>query len=155
METFTQARRIGFALVLLAAIAAHWSALEGDFVFDDVVAVVEHPALSGEGVDFEAIATQPYWGDRPGHERSAVYRPLVTLSFALNAPGGAPDPTTFRWVNLLLHALATLLAWRFAHALLSDERGAVMTHGGPRRRRGRGAFKLDELGKKRCRDHKS
>ena len=126
MQSALQPRRIGFALVLMAAIAANWSALDGEFVFDDIVAVAEHPSLSGESIDFGAIATEPYWGERPGHQRNAVYRPFVTLSFALNAFGGAPSPAAFRWVNLLLHALATLLAWRFAHALLGDERAALL-----------------------------
>ncbi len=117
--------RLGFVLVLLAGFAAHWTALEGEFVFDDVVAVVEHPSLAGESLDLGAIATEPYWGARPGYERNAVYRPVVTLSFALNAMGAEPDPQSFRWVNLLLHVLAGLLAWRFASLVLADERAGL------------------------------
>ncbi|HVZ65473.1 MAG TPA: tetratricopeptide repeat protein [Lacunisphaera sp.] len=90
----------GLALVL-ATIAAYANSIRAPFVFDDLPSVVENPTIRSI-----AGAWQP-----PRNGSSAMGRPLLNLSFALNYAAGGLDPRGYHAVNLLLHVLATLAWW--------------------------------------------
>jgi len=62
---------------------------------------VRNPAAQGLRAALAAFA-QGYW---PGGERVGLYRPLVTLSYGLDASLGAGTPWVGHGTNLLLHAL--------------------------------------------------
>jgi len=104
------------AMALLAG-AVHWTALDGAFVFDDTIAAAENPVATAWPPDWEGIGTTNYWGDRPGYEKNAIFRPLVTLSFSINRHLLGEDAGAYRVGNLLLHVLATLLAGLFCLVL--------------------------------------
>jgi hypothetical protein len=90
---------------LLAAAAAATS-LRGEFLLDDLRAVVENPAvnssLPGEPPLLPAFALD-FWGEPAGHG-PGTWRPLVLLSFAVDWELGRGSPFHFHATNLLLHA---------------------------------------------------
>jgi protein O-mannosyl-transferase len=98
-----------YALALLAIISAlpHFATLSNELVFDDHLAIEQNP-LTREPVDLAAHFTSGFWGEE--YELTiATWRPLVTLSFAWNYAIHGLSPIGYHIVNLMLHALATVL----------------------------------------------
>lgn len=97
------------------AVLPYANALEAGFVYDDSGLVVRHPAVDG---DFDAVQalTTAYWGDDRAAD-TALWRPVTTLSFALDA---AIAHDRVRWmhaVNIALHAAVVVLGFVFAQRL--------------------------------------
>jgi protein O-mannosyl-transferase len=97
------------ALPILLPILAYVNSLGGDFVHDDIPAIVRNPAVSGGGGDGNSLSrllTVDFWGDRltdAGSHKS--FRPLTTATFRLTAAlAGLKSPLAFHSVNILLHA---------------------------------------------------
>ncbi|MCB9896375.1 MAG: hypothetical protein H6825_00090 [Planctomycetes bacterium] len=86
-------------LVLIAALAATWPALQGDFLYDDQHYLVDNPAVSGEASPLTTPLGDPSQG---------LYRPLTVLSWRVQY-AGPDDPGPLRAGNVLLHVLAALL----------------------------------------------
>jgi len=92
----------------LIAIALYLPALRNGFAYDDDVIIVantriHHWATIGSALRF------PYWFDG-GH----LYRPLTTLSFALDWILGGGSPVPFHVVNIGWHAVVVALVARLA-----------------------------------------
>jgi len=117
----------GRALLLaacpLAAILLHLPTWNHEFVFDDRAIIVQNPLVQ-DVRRLPRLLISPYWATlRPSQ---GLYRPLTSLSFALNrALAGGLDPRGFHLVNVLLHGLATLLVTLLALDLLPGRRGAA------------------------------
>ena len=102
------------------ALAAYANTVPGDFVFDDVVLIRDDPALlSGEP---SRIFLDDYWG--PARD-SNVYRPVVLLTYAMNA-AISEQPALFHLVNVLLNAALALLVYVVLVKLLDDRNAAVI-----------------------------
>ena len=87
---------------LLAAVVVglYWNTLGHEFVHDDLTLIQQNRTV-----------TELRWGDILSHR---VYRPVRTLTYALNYWAGGLDPTGYHLFNLLLHALNSLLVyWLF------------------------------------------
>ncbi|MEE8310830.1 MAG: tetratricopeptide repeat protein [Candidatus Binatia bacterium] len=100
------------AILLALSFALYWPALPAQFVSDDVNAIVSNEHVRGP-LDPAALFTRFSWwgatrGDAPG------YRPLATLSFAINHAVGALDPRGYHAVNIALHALVSWLVFLLA-----------------------------------------
>jgi protein O-mannosyl-transferase len=99
------------ALLCLVAIGVYAYSLTLGFAYDDVVIVKGDARVTQ--FQLGPILTRPYWSS-PGF---ALYRPFVTLSFALDWAIANGNPAWFHAVNALWHAVATamlfalLLAW--------------------------------------------
>lgn len=101
-----QARLERRAPLILAAVACLvWSIpllSPVGFSYDDREAIVSNPVVTGAlppGAAFE----RDYWHHL---EDAGHYRPLATLLLRMDhARAGLPHPPTFRWTNVLLHAL--------------------------------------------------
>ncbi len=97
-------RRDGASMLAVAACraalvgAAHAPALSAAFQFDDYAVIVDNPAVR---------ALVAWWASMPD------IRPLLKLSYALNHVAW-PGPLGFHAVNLGIHLLNSLLAWRLA-----------------------------------------
>lgn len=95
----------------MLALAVYALALGNGFAYDDVV-IVRGDARVTQFL-LGPIFTKPYWAS-PGF---ALYRPLVTLSYAVDWKISDGNAAWFHAVNALWHALATgalyalLLAW--------------------------------------------
>jgi Flp pilus assembly protein TadD len=85
------------------------------FTLDDLRVIVENPMVQGT----EPAGRLLIWVDRPEN-----YRPLTMLSFAANRRLGA-SATGFHLVNVLLHALVSVLAFEIARVVLRSTLGAA------------------------------
>jgi len=99
-------RRLGFfwaAFFLLAVtFVLYYNSLDNDLLFDDVTLILQNPQvvnLDWHGILFES-----------------GYRPLRTLTYALNYWWGGEKPFGYHFVNVLLHLLNVVLVL----ALLRD-----------------------------------
>lgn len=94
----------------LAALAVFANAVPNQFALDDVDLVHRNPQIrSLTGVP--GLFVEPYW---PGMPEAGLHRPLTIASFAVNRALTGPGPAGFHAVNVLLHALVSLLAWQAA-----------------------------------------
>src|SRR5690606_732443 len=82
-------RRAGLVLACAIAFAAYAQSLANDFAYDDVPAILLDTRVHSLG-NLPAILARPYWA-AAGAEL-AIWRPLTTLSFAVDwsLSGGAP-----------------------------------------------------------------
>jgi protein O-mannosyl-transferase len=97
-------RGVLFAAAGSLAAGSHAGALWNGFAYDDVTLILGDAriqSLRGAG----AILTSGYWQD----PELALYRPLTTLTFALNHAIAGAQPWIFHLTNLLLHAGAVLV----------------------------------------------
>jgi Flp pilus assembly protein TadD len=94
---------------------------------DDITVIGLNPAVQINGRALDAI-TKDYWAMRVGdRNRDRLYRPITVLSFAVNRVVGGNHPNGYRFVNIVLHALASvLLMWLGLRlGLRETEAGAV------------------------------
>jgi len=69
------------ALVALAAVSVFWNSVDGEFVHDDVVAIVKNEDVRTSSPFFETL-THDFWGESLRSERShKSYRPLCVATF--------------------------------------------------------------------------
>lgn len=97
--------RAGLILLLALAVLPYLNALRGAFVFDDIGLIVRHPAVQGP-FRLWTILTADYWASV---KEALLWRPVTTLSFALDRVIAGASPVWPHFVNLLLHASVTLL----------------------------------------------
>ncbi|KAI1731026.1 tetratricopeptide repeat domain-containing protein [Ditylenchus destructor] len=104
-------------LILLCAVcyAPGWWAK--DFVFDDREAILNNPVVTGK-VHWSEVFRRDYWGRSIKSEYShKSYRPITTMTFMLEYAIFGSKPHFFRATNVLLHALCTLVVYRFTKSL--------------------------------------
>ena len=89
--------------------AVYVNSLTNPFVYDDFRLIVENRALAAPG-DLQAVV----WHD--------ITRPLVNLSYALDAAIWGIRPVGFHVTNVLLHALNVALLFAVAWGLALDSR---------------------------------
>eukprot|EP00048_Salpingoeca_helianthica_P023713 m.26553 g.26553 ORF g.26553 m.26553 type:complete len:605 (-) comp8945_c0_seq1:26-1840(-) len=99
---------------LLAAVLAaglSLSSLHGNFVFDDMPAIKNNPDVDPAQTSVFHLFGDNFWGQPMGSPQAQhhSYRPFTTLTFRWNVIVSGFDPTSFHVVNVVLHALATLL----------------------------------------------
>jgi hypothetical protein len=100
--------------VLGFALALHAPAVAGGYVLDDGPAILGHPAVTGEVPWWETF-TREYWGRPLAAGWSSSYRPLTSLSFALEHRI-TEHPALHHAVNVLAFALLCALVTRCARA---------------------------------------
>jgi hypothetical protein len=98
------------ALVALLAAAVFAHTLPFDFVYDDVPVILRNEHLHSLAAWREILAG-PWWS-------SGLYRPLTSLTFAINWAMGGGSPWPFHLTNVLAHAAASVLVLLLAKRLL-------------------------------------
>ena len=114
-------RRLALIGCPLLALVLYLPALRCDFVFDDRGVILMNPLMRGLWSLPQLLVT-PYW-NAPGHSPE-LYRPLTSVSFALDGAISGMRPAWFHAVNVVLHALVTMLVTLLA---LELARGRVVT----------------------------
>jgi len=109
-----------YALVGAVAVLAAVTSLRNGFVYDDAPAVAEDTRIR---VLTPALLTRSYWND---YVRDRIYRPLTTLSFAVDWRTGHGTPFTFHLTNLLLHTAVCLLVFALARRVLGADPAALV-----------------------------
>src|SRR5512134_50114 len=114
------------ALVAAIAAVAYANTLPNLPVLDDGWAVFENPLVKDLG-RIPEVFREP-WGVAGPPTVRGTWRPLTTVTFALNYAVHGRTVGGYHLVNLLLHALATVAVWALARRLVSavaPERAAV------------------------------
>ena len=101
--TLEPSRKVGAAIILLSVIAAYWPSLGGGFVWDDMILVAKNPLVTG------SVSLGNIWfaGDFS----------LTTVATWIEWLAFGKHPAGYRIVNLLLHAISSLLLWRILSRL--------------------------------------
>ena len=102
-------------VLTLAAAAAFWPSLQAEFVSDDRNAIVWNEHVTGPFDPVAIFTGFSWWGSSRADSRG--YRPLATLSFAVNHLLGGLDVGGYHIVNIALHALVSWLLALTAIAL--------------------------------------
>lgn len=98
--------RLHAVLVVLAAMGVYALSVRNGFAYDDVPLVVLDPRVHSLG-NVPAILSKPYWP--VGGQELAIWRPLTTLSFAVDWAVSGGAPAWFHLSNVLWHVAACLL----------------------------------------------
>ncbi|MBM4394815.1 MAG: tetratricopeptide repeat protein [Deltaproteobacteria bacterium] len=114
------------AAVVLAAVLVYAGSPWNGFTLDDHLVVESNPVVTGDAPVVRALV-EP-WHPHAG-SAYLVWRPLTTMSFALQWRAHGGEAWAFHVVNVLLHALASLLAFRLARALVPGRPRAAMLAG--------------------------
>jgi tetratricopeptide (TPR) repeat protein len=120
----TLSRANAFALVFVAALALYLPALDNGFAYDDV-AIIQLDQRVHSLAGIPALFTQGYWAEA----ELALYRPVTTMSFAVDWTISGGNSAWFLFANALWHAIACVLVFmllmRFA-ALPAALAGALL-----------------------------
>ncbi|XP_063967470.1 protein O-mannosyl-transferase TMTC4-like [Lytechinus pictus] len=113
-------------LVALLSIGTYWNSRKGDFVFDDLEAIIKNQDVKPE-TPLLKLFQHDFWGrDIELKESHKSYRPLTVLTFRINYYlAGGLHPWGFHLVNILLHATVSVLVLPVSSTLL-----AVVTDAG-------------------------
>lgn len=95
-------------LVVLVAIAVYVNSGHNAFALDDLPLVRDNPDVRSVA-DLPRLFVRPYWPLVA--ENAGLYRPLTSATYALNRALTGEGPAGFHWVNIGLHAWASLLVW--------------------------------------------
>ncbi|KAM4838756.1 importin-8-like [Urocitellus parryii] len=98
------------ALLAGASCLCYGRSLQGEFVHDDVWAIVNNPDVRPGAPLRWGIFTNDFWGKGMAENTShKSYRPLCVLTFKLNIFLTGMNPFYFHAVNVILHCLVTLM----------------------------------------------
>uniref|UniRef100_A0A8C9HZ60 Protein O-mannosyl-transferase TMTC1 n=1 Tax=Piliocolobus tephrosceles TaxID=591936 RepID=A0A8C9HZ60_9PRIM len=98
------------ALLAGASCLCYGRSLHGEFVHDDVWAIVNNPDVRPGAPLRWSIFTNDFWGKGMAENTShKSYRPLCVLTFKLNIFLTGMNPFYFHAVNVILHCLVTLV----------------------------------------------
>ncbi len=116
-------RRFLVCLSLTAVVLLVYSGVSDvPFQYDDFHSIVENPHI-------RSMSNVPAYFSHPEmfseDPRSAMYRPLVLLSYAVDYQLHEHDAGGFHWTNLVLHAAATCLVALLALSVTHSAGGAV------------------------------
>jgi tetratricopeptide (TPR) repeat protein len=106
-------RHLPLALLLVAVACVYASALRAPFFRDDHMLVLEDPRVQEPRSALEHFG-RAYWAGPAGPVHSAYYRPLVTLSFALDWRLGGGRAAPFHATNVALHLVVCALVFALA-----------------------------------------
>ncbi|XP_021183889.2 protein O-mannosyl-transferase Tmtc3 [Helicoverpa armigera] len=108
------------AILVLACILVYHNCLYCGFVFDDISAIKENRDLRPQ-TPISNIFLNDFWGTPIHKEQShKSYRPLTVLTFRWNYAIHGLQPAGYHLVNLLLHALVSLLYYRVCAMFLPE-----------------------------------
>src|SRR5438094_870972 len=99
----------GLVLGLLC-VGAFAAGVSGGFVMDDGYAIVHHPVVQGTAPLLDAFKLS-FWGE----SLNAIppsYRPVATLSFAVDHRLFGGSPAAFHVTSLLWYLALVLVGWR-------------------------------------------
>ncbi len=105
---------LGYILIFLAAFGVYANSIQNEYTFDDATIVAGNPRIRQLTRPGDIFGTS-YW-DTP--QKGSEYRPLVIFSYAVNyalnslfsGEALALKPYSYHFTNVLLHALASVLA---------------------------------------------
>lgn len=122
MPALTPRRAVWISAAVAGAVYA--LALRNSWALDDYGLIVRNPAAHSVGAALRALFS-PYWPPE-GDYSAGMWRPLATLSYAVDWVVSGGRPFGFHFTNLLMHGLASALVVATALRWLSPL-GALVT----------------------------
>jgi tetratricopeptide (TPR) repeat protein len=116
--------RFPVLIIVLFSFLVYFSALSGDFVYDDMGQILKNPWIR----DIKNIATifsESVWGYRPAISISNYYRPLMHIIYMLNYYLFGLKPWGFHLVNILFHCGVSVLVFLIIRSFLTENRAPV------------------------------
>ncbi|MBI5144958.1 MAG: tetratricopeptide repeat protein [Candidatus Omnitrophica bacterium] len=104
-------------LIILAGLIVYLNSLKNGFVWDDVFVVINHDFIKGYKLIHQIFLKPFFYFARPEY---LYYRPVVSLSYALDYTLWGLNPFGFHLTNVLLHICAALLIYRLIDLLYDD-----------------------------------
>ena len=120
LAALSRPRFLDAALVVCLAVAAFAPALRNGFTYDDELVVSDNPGLSGL-LSPGAYFTRDYFA----LSGETTWRPLATLSYALDYRAWGANPFGYHLTNLLWHAAASVLFLALCLSLGAERRVAA------------------------------
>ncbi|KAM9671744.1 protein O-mannosyl-transferase TMTC1 isoform 1-T1 [Trichechus inunguis] len=112
------------ALLAGASCLCYGNSLQGEFVHDDVWAIVNNPDVRPDAPLLWGIFANDFWGKGMAENTShKSYRPLCVLTFKLNIFLTGMNPFYFHAVNIILHCLVTLVLMYTCDKAVFKDRG--------------------------------
>lgn len=105
--------RLAAAFVFAACAALYMLSVKNGFAYDDNVVIRTDPRIHGLD-QVRDIFTQPYWRDA----ELGLYRPVVTLSYAIDWALSGGGAAWFHLVNVIWNAIAAALVVLFLAAFV-------------------------------------
>ncbi|XP_049865202.1 protein O-mannosyl-transferase TMTC1-like [Pectinophora gossypiella] len=101
-----------YSMVTATAVLSYMNSLSGEFVHDDIPAIVTNGDVTG-GNSLKQLFLDDFWGTPMADANShKSYRPLTTLSFRLNYALAGLRPWWWHACNVVLHAACCALVAR-------------------------------------------
>ena len=107
-----------FAVV--SSLVLYVNTLANEFVYDDLVAVVQNPDVRGER-PMKLLFKMDFWGGVLSSPRShKSYRPVTTLLYRFTAALAGMEPKAFHMMNTVVNSVAVGLAVKCIEIVLRD-----------------------------------
>ncbi len=109
---------VAVAVLMILAVSAYVNTLQNNFVWDDTQQILRNPDVRGE-TPWSRLFSSGVWAfNHPGGRAlNNYFRPLQMLTYRLTAKFFGFSATAFHAVTLVLHLLATLLAYFIVYQL--------------------------------------
>ena len=116
--SFPHKREIGFSITVFAVFifSIYANCFDCSWQLDDFTNITSNPRLHLEELSWETLKTALF--SDPG-QPGTLYRPVVSVSLALNHYFGGLDVFGYHLVNVLIHLATTLFLFLFVHQTLN------------------------------------
>ena len=115
-------RKLLIALIVVglavACVAAYWNAPRGTFIWDDINLVVLDYQIKSWNFLSEVFA-RDFFGFSDDNRKYGYYRPLITISYAIDWHLWGAKPAGFHRSNILFHFICTVLLFFIFYRLLN------------------------------------
>lgn len=105
-------------IALASSFLLYGNSINGDFVHDDKLVILQNPLASGDFSDFIKAFSAPYYHNQP---HAGLYRPLTIASYNLNRVF-SPEPFGFHLLNIILNAVNGFLVFLVVSKLMLGHR---------------------------------
>ena len=117
---------VASVIVFSVSIICYWNSCKAGFVFDDSEAIVANKDLRAD-VPLGKLFLHDFWGTNISSNVShKSYRPLTILTFRFNYwLAGGLKPLGFHVINVILHAVVSVLSLKLFSVLISGTNRTV------------------------------
>lgn len=113
-------------IIAIVSLVCYWNTCSGDFVFDDSEAIINNKDLHPESSLLNLFVHDFWGGTLAANESHKSYRPLTVLTFRLNYwLSGGLNPWGFHFVNVILHAIVSILSLRVFDEVFENSSSAA------------------------------
>lgn len=113
-------------VISLICFAAYANTLSMNFVWDDLYQIKENSQIKSLK-NIPSMFMSEVWAGVEGGHRSPYYRPLFTISLAIDYFLWGENPSGFHLTNIILHFLATLVIYFLTARIASSYKAAFFS----------------------------